>query len=513
MLPPCNAACPAGEDIQGWLAHAQAGSYRQAWSKLVEENPLPAVCGRVCFHPCQSNCNRARLDDAIEIAAIERYLGDLALREGWAFSTGLPTNKRVLIVGAGPCGLGAAYHLARMGHTVEIRDAGSLPGGMLHFGIPAYRLPREELMREIERIEATGVKIVTNHTVSDVLDEKRTDAFDAVLIAVGAQLDRRIELPARDASRVLSALPMLRDIEEGRPPKVGRRVIVYGAGDTAMDVARSARRLGADEPLIVYHRDRGHMKAHDVEYQAALAEGVKMRWLTGLASVAAGEVVVEEMQLDEDGVPHPTGKLERLAADTVILALGERADTSFLRSVPEIAIGDDGGIAVDANLMTGFPGIFAGGDVTPGERSVTIALGHGKRSARAIDRWLRGEAAVAKPQRTTVTFDMLHLPMFSEISVARERSRPPDERVANFKETTFGLTEPQARHEAQRCLSCGNCFECDQCYGACPERAIVKLGASNRYRVDYALCTGCGVCFEACPCHAIEMIPEPQGAA
>lgn len=511
LLPPCNQACPAGENVQAWLAHAQAANYREAWLTLIEENPLPAVAGRVCFHPCESSCNRRELDTAIGIHAVERYLGDLAGREGWRFPVGPPTGKRVLVVGAGPCGLSAAYHLARIGHSVEIHDAGSLPGGMLHFGIPAYRLPREDLMIEITRIEAMGVKIVPNHVVRDVLAEKQTGAFDAVLVAIGAQLDRRVEIPARDANRVLTALSVLRGIEEGSPPRLGRRVIVYGAGDTAMDVARSVRRLGADEPLIVYHRDRRHMKAHDFEFQEALTEGVKIKWLSRISNIGDGDVVVEQVELDENGFPQPTGRTERLTADTVVLALGERADTSFLRSVPEIEFGEDGSIAVDENFTTGRAGIFAGGDATPGERSVTIAVGHGKKAARSIGQWLKSAAPIARTKHPVVTFDMLHLPMYSDVQPKVERGTSLEERLGGFAETVIGLTEAEARYEAQRCLSCGSCFECDQCYAACPEQAIVKLGAGQRYQYDYARCTGCAICSETCPCHAIEMTSEPKG--
>ncbi|MHB8147966.1 MAG: NAD(P)-binding protein [Vulcanimicrobiaceae bacterium] len=509
-LPPCNQACPAGENIQAWLAHAQAGNYHEAWLELVKDNPMPATAGRVCFHPCESNCNRRELDSAIGIHAVERYIGDLAASSGWCLPVGTPTGKRVLVIGAGPCGLSAAYHLARLGHTIEIHDAGSLPGGMLHFGIPAYRLPREDLMFEIERIEAMGVKIVPNHIVSDVVAEKEAGGFDAVLVAIGAQLDRRVEIPARDASRVLTALHVLRGIEERQPPQLGRRVVIYGAGDTAMDVARSARRLGADEPLIVYRRDRRHMKAHDFEFQEALTEGVKVKWLSSIVSVGDGEIVIEQMELDESGFPQPTGRMETLTADTVILALGEQADTAFLRSLPNIAVRDDGSIAVDEHFMTGEPGVFAGGDATPGERSVTVAVGHGKKAARSIDRWLNDTTPAATAKHAVVTYDMLRLPMYSDVQPQSERGTPLEDRLNGFKETVIGLTEPEARHEAQRCLSCGNCFECDQCLAACPEQAIVKLGPGLHYRYDYARCTGCAVCFEACPCRAIEMVAEPK---
>jgi formate dehydrogenase (NADP+) beta subunit len=325
LLPPCNQACPVGENIQGWLADAQAGRHREAWLTLVDDNPLPAISGRVCYHPCETKCNREALDSAVGIHAVERFLGDLASSRGWQFSAEAPSGKRVLIVGGGPCGLSAGYHLARMGHAVEIHDSGASPGGMLRFGIPAYRLPRGDLMREISRIEAMGVKIVSGHAVSDIAAEKAAGSFDAALVAIGAQLDRRVEFPAFDASCVMGALRVLRDVEEGNPPQLGRRVIIYGGGDTAMDVARSARRLGAEEPLIVYHRDRRHMKAHEFELREALSEGIKVRWLTDLTSIGAGEAVVEQVTLDENGIPHPTGTIERLTADAVVLALGERA--------------------------------------------------------------------------------------------------------------------------------------------------------------------------------------------
>jgi len=510
LLPPCNQACPAGENIQAWLGLAQAGNYHLAWLELVRDNPLPSVHGRVCYHPCESSCNRAELDTPVSIHAVERFLGDLACREGWQFPVGVPTGKRVLIVGAGPCGLSAAYHLARLGHAVEVHDAGSAPGGMLHFGIPAYRLPRESLMNEVRRIEMMGVRFVLDHTVADVLAEKASGGFDAVLVAIGSQLDRRTEIPAVDASRVVSALRLLRGIEQHDDLRLGRRVVIYGGGNTAMDAARSVRRLGADEPVIVYRRDRAHMSAHDFELREALAEGVKVKWLSTIRDIGAGEITIEEMALDEHGVPHPTGKTERLAADAVVLALGQEADSAFLRAVPGVGIGEDGSIAVDETFMTGSPGIFAGGDAVFGERTVTTSVGHGKKAARSIDAWLHGRQLVAMAKHPVVTWSMLNLPLYSDVQPKVEAERAAAERVAGFGEIVAGLSESEARYEAQRCLSCGNCFECDQCYAACPEKAIVKLGPGQRYRIDDALCTGCAICFDQCPCHAIEMVAEAR---
>lgn len=512
LLPPCNHACPAGENIQAWLDLAQAGKYRQAWEMLVRDNPMPAVHGRVCYHPCEGACNRRELDAPVSVHAVERFLGDLAAKEGWGFKIEHPpSGKRVLVIGAGPSGLSAAYHLARLGHAVEVHEAGPVPGGMMHFGIPAYRLPREDLMKEIRRIEAMGVKFVVNHKVEDVLVEKSDGNFDAVFVAIGAGVGKHIDIPARDAGRVLDAVSVLHDVKSGGQPLLGRRVIVYGGGNTAMDAARTAKRLGADETLIVYRRDRAHMPAQAFEADEAIEEGIKIKWLTTIKEFVGPDLTVERMELDAHGKPQPTGKFETLQADAVLLALGQETDSGFLRRVPGIEFAADGVVKVGPDMMTGHPAIFAGGDMVPGERSVTVSVGHGKRAARNIDAWLRGEQHQQPARHPVVTFDMLHLPVYSDADPSPQKSLAAAERVSGFEEVVAGLTEKAARYEAQRCLSCGNCFECDNCYASCPEDAIVKLGPGRRYRYDYAKCTGCAVCFEQCPCHAIEMAPEPLG--
>jgi NADPH-dependent glutamate synthase beta subunit-like oxidoreductase len=510
LLPPCNHACPAGENIQAWLALVQAGKHRDAWEALVRDNPMPAVHGRVCYHPCEDHCNREQLDSPVSIHAVERFLGDLAAKEGWPFKIDAsPSGKRVLIVGAGPSGLSAAYHLTRMGHAVEIRDAGPLPGGMMHFGIPAYRLPREELMKEVRQIETMGVKIVLDHKVDDVLAEKETGGFDAVFLAIGAHASKHVDIPARDAARVLDAVSFLRRASAGERPRLGRRVVVYGGGNTAMDAARTARRLGADEALIIYHRDRAHMPAHAFEADEALEEGVKIKWLTSIKEIAGPTLTVEVMELDPDGRPRPTGQFEALEADAVVLALGQQTDSGFLRKAPGIEFHPDGTVIVAPNMMTGHPGIFAGGDMVPSERTVTAAVGHGKKAARHIDAWLRGNEYRPAAKHPIVSFEMLHLPIYSDADRTEQPVLPVEARVTGFAEVLAGLSEDEACYEAKRCLSCGNCFECDQCYAACPEQAIEKLGPGRRYRYLYDRCTGCAVCFETCPCHAIDMIPEP----
>ncbi|MBK9338455.1 MAG: NAD(P)-binding protein [Lewinellaceae bacterium] len=496
MLPPCNHACPAGENIQAWLAHAQAGRYEQAWQEIMVNNPMPAIHGRVCYHPCEDGCNRTHIDTPVSIHAVERFLGDMALEKNWAPRfVAKPTGKRILIVGAGPSGLSAAYHLTRMGHAVEIREAGPIVGGMMHFGIPAYRLPRNILNGEIKRIEDMGVRIVLNHKVDDVLAEKKAGHFDAVFIAVGAHIGKKTGIPARDAGQIFDAVHFLRDVELGRAPKLGRRVAIYGGGNTAMDAARTARRLGADEALIIYRRDREHMPAHDFEADEALAEGVKIHWLRTIKEIDSTTFTVEVMRV-ENGKPVPTGEYETLEADALILALGQDTDTNFLRTVPGITFQDDGTVVVGPDMMTNHAGIFAGGDMVPSERTVTVAVGHGKKAARHIDAFLHSTAYAPEPKNPIVGFERLHTWYQTE---APQRTQPhiePELAARDFTEIVTGFTEEQARYEAQRCLSCGNCFECDGCYGSCPEGAVIKLGPGKRYRFDYDRCTGCAVCFE-----------------
>jgi len=512
LLPPCNAGCPAGENIQAWLAHAEAGRHEQAWRQLTADNPLPAIHGRVCYHPCEVVCNRASLDSAVSIHAVERFLGDLARDRGWTFDRPQRrTGQRVLVVGAGPSGLSAAYHLARLGHEVEIADAGDAAGGMMRYGIPAYRLPRDVLDAEVARIEALGVRISRGHRVTDLDAERRDGGFAAAFVAVGAHLSKRVDIPARDAGRIVDAVSFLRSVASGERPVIGRRVAVYGGGNTAMDAARTARRLGADDALIVYRRTREQMPAHEEEAEEAEREGVTINWLRTITAFDGPELTVEAMELDETGFPRPTGRLETLAADTVILALGQDADTGFLRNLPGVEFAKDGTVQVSPAMMTGCPGVFAGGDMVPALRTVTVGVGHGKKAARNIDAWLRGAggtAADSQAKHDMVAFSQLNLWYFGDAAQRQQPEEAPEQRTAGFSEVVGGLSEQEAVYEAGRCLSCGNCCECDGCLGACPEDAVIKLGPGHRYEFDYGKCTGCGVCYEQCPVHSIEMVPE-----
>jgi NADPH-dependent glutamate synthase beta subunit-like oxidoreductase len=369
-------------------------------------------------------------------------------------------------------------------------------------------MPRDRLMAEIERIERMGVTIRLDHKVENLLAEKTRGGFDAAFVAVGAHISRHTEIPARDAGRMMGAVEYLRQVESGNPPQLGRRVAVYGGGNTAMDAARVARRLGAEESLVIYRRGPEQAPAHAEEVSDAVSEGVKMNWLRTIHHIEGSEFTVEEVELDENGRPQPTGRFETLEADSLILALGQESETGFLADMPGIDVNRDGTVAVNASMMTGHPGVFAGGDMVPDERTVTNAVGHGKKAARHIDAWLRGETYEKTPRHDLAGPEVLHVWYQTDAARREQAKLDLEERRYGLNEVVKGLTPEEALYESHRCLSCGNCFECDGCYGACPDDAIIKLGRGERYRYDYQRCTGCAVCFEQCPCGAIEMVPE-----
>lgn len=511
FFPPCNNACPAGENIQEWLSLAQEGKIEDAWRKLTEQNPMAAIHGRVCYHPCENSCNRKDLDSSVSIHAVERFLGDEALKNNWQFYPPKTlTGKKIMIVGAGPSGLSAAYHLRKLGHEVTIFEAGPVAGGMMNFGIPAYRMPRNILQAEIKRIENFGVKIVLNYKVQDILKEKENGGFDAVFVAIGAHLAKKVNIPAQEASKILDAVSFLKEADENsdNKPLLGRRVAIYGGGNTAMDAARTAKRLGADEAMIIYRRDREHMPAHEFEADEALSEGVKIHWLSTIKNMETSSITVEKMQV-VNGKAVPTGEYETLEADSLILALGQEADTDFLKHIEGITFKEDGTtVEVNPSMMTGYSGIFAGGDMVPSERTVTIATGHGKKAARNIDAWLRNSTYEKPANNPLVTIEKLQIWFKTDAEKKAQQHLEIEKAVETFDEIVAGYTTEEAVYEAQRCLSCGNCFECDSCYGACPEGAISKNGKGEGYTINYDLCTGCGVCAEQCPCHALDMVLE-----
>ena len=506
-LPPCNAKCPAGEKCQAWLYKAESGNYRQAWEEIIQENPFPACMGRVCYHPCEGACNRGSLDEAVGINSVERFLGDHALEKDWRFEKAAQsTGKKILVVGAGPAGLSAAYHLARMGHFVHIVESAPAAGGMMRYGIPKYRLPREILQAEIDRILALGIELELNREVTDLQQEMADGGYDAAFLGVGASLARRAYIPAGDAAHVVDAVSVLRSMEGQEQPMLGRRVVVYGGGNTAVDVARTAKRLGA-EPLLVYRRTRDRAPAHDFEIEEAIEEGVNMKWLSTIKAADEGEIKIEKMELDADGRPQPTGEFETVGADSVVLALGQETNLSFIQGLEKVTQ-EYGSVVVDKQMMTGMPGVFAGGDMVPGERNVTVAIGHGKTAARAIDAYVNGVTLEAPEQLEPVTLEQMNTWYYADAPKMLRPHLNLVRRQTTFEEVLQGLTEDTALFEARRCMSCGNCFECDNCYGVCPDNAIIKLGAGKKFKINYEYCKGCGICEQECPCGAIEMVKE-----
>ena len=381
---------------------------------------------------------------------------------------------------------------------------------MMRFGIPRYRLPRDILDAEIARIEALGVRIELETHVTDALAAMRDGGFDAVFVAVGAQIGKRAYVPAGEAAHIVDAVTLLRSMEGEERPTLGRRVAVYGGGNTAMDAARTARRLGAEEAIVIYRRTRDRMPAHDFEVEEAEDEGIKMKWLSTVKHADGGKLVLERMELDEAGFPQPTGELEELEADSLVLALGQESDVSLLDVVPERRDRRPCRRRSMPDLMTGHPGVFAGGDIVRAERTVTVGVGHGKLAARSIDAWLRDQSLRPGDRWSSpATFEHLNTWYYADAPRAAQPLLELARRRSTFEEVVGGLDEATALLEARRCMSCGNCFHCDNCLAVCPDNAVLKVDDAKRaYAIDYDYCKGCGICAAECPCGAIEMIPE-----
>jgi NADPH-dependent glutamate synthase beta subunit-like oxidoreductase len=344
--------------------------------------------------------------------------------------------------------------------------------------------------------------------VEDVISPLRSGAAHAVFLAIGAATAKHVDIPARHAAQVLDAIRLLHDVAAGEElPKLGRRVAIYGGGNTAMDAARVATRLGADETVIIYRRDRAHAPAHPQEIQEALDEGVVIQWLRTIREMDGGKLRVEVMRLDEHGAPVPTGEFETLHADTLILAVGQNPQSDWIRRIEGVSVSTDGAILVDEHMMTGHPGVFAGGDMVPAARTIATAVGHGKRAARNIDACLRGDTYVRPPRPPVANVERLNTWYYADAPASVQPLLDRLRRVNSFEEAAGGLTADTALYEARRCMSCGNCFGCDNCYGVCPDNAIKKLGP-GQFQINLDYCKGCGMCVTECPCGCVEMVPE-----
>jgi 2-oxoacid:acceptor oxidoreductase delta subunit (pyruvate/2-ketoisovalerate family) len=539
--PPCSAACPAGNDIAAFIQRITEGDFEGAWKLIKEENPFPGVCGRVCFHPCESKCNRGAYDEPIAIHALERFVSDFASTLNRKIENGSGARKeKVAIIGSGPAGMSCAYHLAKLHYEVTLFESSSSAGGMLRMGIPSYRLPKDVLDREISEIQAFGVEIRTGIPFGEKLELDDLKDYQATFIATGAHRGRGLNIPGEKGRNVLNGLDLLRKINLGHRGKLGDKVAIIGGGNTAIDVARSVIRMGK-KATILYRRSKDEMPAFEDEIVEAIEEGVKIRYLVNPIRIHQKDSMKRleclRMELgdkDESGrrrpIPIPSSNFF-IEADTVMIAAGEEIEVSFL---PKGMEKRDGIVLTQGDSSTAVKGIFAGGDLTSNQRTVAHAIGSGKKAALAIDCYLQGkdpEEAIRQiligegpslsifrhlhPEERpmnphVVAFEELNTDYFETSKRHREQRGLAKKRIKGFGEVTSTFTESIALEEAERCFSCGTCNGCENCYVFCPDASIMRTEAILSHQMDYDFCKGCGICFSECPRGAISLKEEAR---
>ncbi len=540
-IPPCNEGCPAGQDIEAAMVLIGKGKALEAWELFKQESPFPGVCGRVCYHPCESSCNRADFDEALSINALERFMADMASKHGRRLTWKREKRpERVAVIGSGPAGLTCAYHLARMGYGVTVFEALPVLGGMLRVGIPEYRLPKKVLEEEIDQILELGVSAEVNTRLGGNLSLADLKPFQAVFVAVGNHRSKALGIPGEEMEGIRSGVEFLRDVSLGKEVAMGKRVAVIGGGNTAIDAARSALRLGAN-PFLLYRRTREEMPAFPAEILEAEEEGIEMSFLVSpLRALGAngkiGQLECVKNRLGppgEDGRRRPVeikGSNFSLEVDQVISAIGEDADLSAL---PKRLGIKDGIVPTDERGATKQAGFFAGGDITRQPRTVVHAIGSGKRAAIFIDslfkgtkgegllealsvgekgslsmrRYLMGESAPPAGPKTVRLKD-LNLDYFEYRKRVKGSNAKLSRRTGSFEEVNHGLSEETAAGEVKRCFNCGVCNLCDNCYIFCPDVAVHKRGEDELNEIDYEHCKGCGICKEECPRDVIVMEEE-----
>ncbi|HYB21125.1 MAG TPA: FAD-dependent oxidoreductase, partial [Thermodesulfobacteriota bacterium] len=474
-------------------------------------------CGRVCHHPCEVDCNRKDYDRALAINVLERFLGDWGMKQGRPDGGRIEKRKeKIAVIGSGPAGLSCAYFLARNGYPVTIFEAMADPGGMLRYGIPQYRLPRKILNQEIDRILALGVEIQTGKRFGSDVGLEDLRPYASVFLATGSWAEQKPKILGDELKGVWHGLTFLRDVNSGKRIPLGKKVIVVGGGNTAIDSARTAWRLGS-KVTVLYRRAKEDMPAIPEEVEEALKEGMEFIFNATPAEILGKKDKVQGVaslrtkpgRTDASGrkspVPIPGTKF-LLKADSVILALGERADLSFL---PEGMRTENGLVAIDPWGRTSLPGFFAGGDTATGQGYVSQAIASGKRSALAIDRSLKGQNAnPAEDAREVVRLDRINLDYFPPRERAKVSSLEWKERTGGFKEVHKGLSLLPARKESERCFGCGNCIRCNVCLMVCPDVAISFREEQREYGIDYDHCKGCGICAVECPRSAMILEEE-----
>ena len=518
--PPCVLHCPIGTDIRGWITTiAQAEAYNRtneealelAWRKIIDVNPFPAVCGRVCPYPCESACNRKDKDGAVAINALERFVGDFGVERGLKLAriSDEERGEGIAVIGSGPAGLSCAYQLRRRGYPVTVFEAFSRPGGMLRYGIPKYRLPREILDAEIQRILDLGVELKCSFVIGkDISIEQLRQQYRAIFVGIGAHKGLKLGVPGEDAPNVLTGAEFLNRANSGDEIRVGGKVAVIGGGDTAIDAARVCRRLGA-EVTVVYRRTRAEMRAIEREVDGALEEGVTFEFLAAPTEVLrdngmAMGIRCVRMQLgepDASGRPKPlpiSGSEFVIQSSTIIAAVSQEPQVDRIPELRRSAAW----LQSDEWGATGIPGIYAGGDTLDLALAAT-AINQGRLAAQAIDSYLRN-ADLKKPDPLPEARKVIadwHME-----AERHERQRLPLEQRNLNAEIESGFQATEAVEEAQRCMSCGMCMDCESCWTYCVNNCFVRLPKGEHYSIKMDLCNGCKKCAEGCPTGYLELI-------
>jgi len=537
---PCNQQCPAGEDITGYMYLASQGRFEEAWKLITEENPFPAIMGRVCFHTCEEWCNRKDHDEAVSIHTVERFIGDYGLSHGLKIGITEPEkDKKIAVVGAGPGGLSAAFHVRRRGYPVTIFDRDQKPGGLMRCGIPAYRLPRDILDAEISRLSEMGIEFKMGVTVGkDITWDALNTQFDAIFVAVGAYQETTLGIEGLNKQGIFEALKFLEEINLDGKPKIGKNMAVIGGGNSAIDCARVSRRLGA-EVTIVYRRGEEEMPAHLEEIEMAKEEGAEFLFLATPTEVYGQEQIaglkLEKMALgevDDSGRrrPVPTGETFDIDCDGMIVAIGEGTRVDDL---PPFVSHKKGVVETDQMGQTTESTVFAGGDMIDIPHTITHAIGSGKRAAIAIDRFLGGAKGEEKgldqfkwgdkgtisvgrikgttlfkrrsPSTEVIDYEGMNTFYFDHRPRIKIDRIPAKKRLEGFQEVMTSPSEQEAVSEARRCFICGSCSECGNCYIFCPDSAIKSDPEGYGYIADMDYCKGCGICVNECPRGAMKM--------